>query len=603
MVAWNLLLSLLPNQHQTTTGSHKPAWRIVIPEDWGRNIPGQEYWQQVLFYAETVVSMASSDTDKLPEIIKNLDNLPKPSFDKVLELFSSENISGLPENQRLLIWNSLTKYISKHKRYPNAKWALPPEIISKIEGINLKLAPANPLNLYRRLFDERDFDLYEESENWEEQRLTLEKRRKLAINEILKHGGITAVFEFAENVQASLLVGSVLGIDGNSEIDEILLPKYLEGESLKLIQFTAGYVWNSQRTRGWSWVDGLDSSKWSKTQASQFLRCLPFAMETWDRVGSWLGSAEKEYWSKVNVNPYESNANLEFAINKLLNYERPNAAIDCLSKIHYDKKLLDQKLTVRALLNAISSKEPSNAMDTHNIIEIIKDLQDDPETNPDDLFQIEWAYLPLLDHYQGASPKLLESRLASDPAFFCEAIRFVYRSKKENKSKIDTTENEKAIATNAWRLLHEWKTPPGTQPEGPFSAEIFKEWLGKVKDFCAESGHLEVALTHVGHVLFYCPPDSQGLWINQAAAEALNSKDAEDMRNGFNSEIFNSRGVHWIDPTGKPEQELAEQYRQKANEIENAGYQRFAATLRILAEEYDRDAERIINEHKEDGEL
>ena len=30
---------------------------------------------------------------------------------------------------------------------------------------------------------------------------------------------------------------------------------------------------------------------------------------------------------------------------------------------------------------------------------------------------------------------------------------------------------------------------------------------------------------------------------------------------------------HWVDPTGKPEQELAEQYRQKAEDIENAGYQ------------------------------
>ena len=437
-VAWNLLLSLLPNQNQTTTGSHKPAWRIVISDDWGKNIPGQEYWEQVLFYAETVVLMASNDNDKLPEIIKNLDNLPKPSFDKVLEIFSSENISGLPENQRLIIWNNLTKYISKHKRYPNAKWALHPEVISKIEDINLKLAPANPLNLYRRLFDERDFDLYEESENWEEQRFNLEKQRKLAINEILKYGDLSSIFEFVENVQTPSLVGLLLGTDGNTETDEILFPKYLEVESQKLSQFIGGYIWSSQRTRGWFWVDGLDRSKWTKTQISLFLRCLPFTNETWERVSTWLGSAEKEYWSKVIVNPYESNAGLEFATQKLIDYERPNAAIDCLNKIHYDKKPLNQNLAARALLDARFSKEPSYTIDVHNVVEIIKDLQDDANTNPDDLFQIEWAYLPLLDRSRGASPKLLESRLASDPSFFCEVIRFVYRSKKANKSKTDT---------------------------------------------------------------------------------------------------------------------------------------------------------------------
>lgn len=70
------------------------------------------------------------------------------------------------------------------------------------------------------------------------------------------------------------------------------------------------------------------------------------------------------------------------------------------------------------------------------------------------------------------------------------------------------------------------------------------------------------------------------------------------MRNGFRTGTYNSRGVHWVDPTGKPERELAEQFRNKAEEIENAGFQRFAVTLRGLADDYDREAERIINDHK-----
>ena len=69
------------------------------------------------------------------------------------------------------------------------------------------------------------------------------------------------------------------------------------------------------------------------------------------------------------------------------------------------------------------------------------------------------------------------------------------------------------------------------------------------------------------------------------------------MRNGFRTGTYNSRGVHWVDPTGKPEKELAEQFRSKAEEVENAGFQRFAATLRDLAEGYDREAQQIINEH------
>ena len=263
----------------------------------------------------------------------------------------------------------------------------------------------------------------------------------------------------------------------------------------------------------------------------------------------------------------------------------------------HDKHPLDKSLCVNALLSAVSSTKASFAMDTYHIVEIIKILQNDPSTDPDDLFRVEWAYLPLLDQQSGTSPKLLENRLASDPAFFCEVIRLIYRSQNEDKSAKEFSEQDKVIATNAWRLLHEWQAPPGTQTDGPFSREQFLRWLEKTREICAKSGHLDVAHLHIGQVLYYSPPDYQGLWIDQVVAEALNGKDAEKMRNGFQTEAFNSRGFHYVDPTGKLERELAEKYRQRAEEIENAGYQRFAVTLRSLSESYDLEADRVIIEY------
>lgn len=164
----------------------------------------------------------------------------------------------------------------------------------------------------------------------------------------------------------------------------------------------------------------------------------------------------------------------------------------------------------------------------------------------------------------------------------------------------EPTEESKAIATNAWRLLHEWKTPPGIQEDGTLSAEHFNEWLKTVKKLCIESGHLEVALNNLGKVLIYAPSDPGGLWIHRAVATALNDRDAEDMRNGYRTGIYNSRGAYWVDPTGKPEMDLAKQFRSKAEDVENAGFQRFAVTLRSLADVYEKEAERVIAEHKQE---
>ena len=154
---------------------------------------------------------------------------------------------------------------------------------------------------------------------------------------------------------------------------------------------------------------------------------------------------------------------------------------------------------------------------------------------------MEGAHLPLLDHHRGAAPLFLERKLANDPEFFYEVIRLIYRSKKEEQPSKEPTEESQAIATNAWRLLHEWKTPPGTQKDGTFSEERFTEWFQRVKLVCTESGHLEVALITIGEVLIHAAADPDGLWIHRTVAAALNDRTADELRDGFSTGTFNSR--------------------------------------------------------------
>jgi len=598
-IAWNLIIQLLPGQHQTSSGSHKPSWCKTIPDDWEKGVTHQEYRQQASFYAELAVAAAGQDTARLFALVDHLDNLPKPAFGQLLQVLTSKPISELPEEQRLSIWDHLTKFTSKHRRYSDAKWALPDELITRIEQVAEKLVPTKPFNLYQHLFTDRDFYLYEEKGDWEQQRKKLDTRRETAISEIFQQEGAEGVIRFSESVSSPNQVGYALGVIGDSVIERTLLPHFIEILDNKRKALVSGFIWRRYHLKGWEWCDDIDRSDWTPEQVGQFLACLPFTKGAWDRASEWLQVHESEYWTRTGANAYQADGDLALAIEKLVEHGRPHAAINCLDRMRHDKQPIDTNQCVRALLAALSSSEPSYAMDWYHIVELIKFLQAEPSVNQDDLFRVEWAYVPLLDRHRDAAPQLLESRLANDPEFFCEVIRLIYRSKKEYQSSKEPTEESKAIATNAWQLLHEWKTPPGTQKDGTFSEERFTEWLHRVKEVCTESGHLEVALINIGEVLIYIPPDPDGLWIRRAVAAALNDREADDMRNGFRTGTYNSRGVHWVDPTGKPERELAEQFRSKAEEVENAGFQRFAVTLRGLADGYDREAERIIGNHKD----
>ena len=332
-IAWKLIINLLPDQVSSTVGTNKPLWGKTIPEDWKEGAIPQEYWAQISFYAELAVLMAGYDTVKLGELLDLIDKLPKTSFDKLLEVLSSDTILGLPEEKKLHLWDRATKLVSRHRRFSDAEWAIDEDLLSSIDQVADRLAPLNPSSLYQRLFSNQALDLYEvyeENDNWEEQERKIEECRQEAVRRILELSGIKSVIQFAESVDLPRQVGHSLGCVANVEIDTVLFPAYIRSENRKLSSFINGYIWIRHCTNGWPWADELDKSGWDNEQISQFLSALPFTNGTWDRAAEWLGDAESEYWRKTDASLYQENSDLGFAIDKLIRYERPYAAINWL---------------------------------------------------------------------------------------------------------------------------------------------------------------------------------------------------------------------------------------------------------------------------------
>ena len=112
-----------------------------------------------------------------------------------------------------------------------------------------------------------------------------------------------------------------------------------------------------------------------------------------------------------------------------------------------------------------------------------------------------------------------------------------------------------------------------------------------------------MALQKLGEVLVHSPPDPSGLWIHHSIAEALNDKSACAMLEGYHLGVVNGRGTHFVDWTGTQEMALAEEFTQKAEDVEIEGYSRLAAELRRIAEDYSLEAEQVRARAKgmEDG--
>ncbi|WP_348549148.1 hypothetical protein AADH33_12890 [Psychrobacter sp. KFRI-CH2-11] len=315
-----------------------------------------------------------------------------------------------------------------------------------------------------------------------------------------------------------------------------------------------------------------------------------------------MSEDEKKYWTRTFTNALYIEKDIKFAVDKLLHYERPRAALRCISSGMFQGKNLDSEQSIEVLLASLNSKESINALVPYEVVKLIKYLQSEEEINQEALAKIEWAYLPWLDYKLDARPRLLEWKLGTDASFFCQIIQLIYKSNKATEEKPNTDsvdENKRQLATNAWQLLHNWNTVPGTDMEGHFDSGLFQEWFEEVKKICIDSGHYRVAMQQIGGVLINTLEDSDGLWIDMTVAATLNDKDAKELRRGYSMGLYNSRGAHLVDPTGQPEKKLAIEYDNKAEAIENAGYHRFAVTLRELANGYKREAEGVISDYKD----
>lgn len=592
-IIWKVLVKLLPNQHQTSSGSRKPNWRDYVPENWKTEINGKEYWEQINAYSDLAVDMAKKYSDCRKELISNLQNIPHKSFNIFMQYLNSDEIISLPEEVKLPIWESLRSLSNKHRRFSDAKWAFKSEKISQIEDVAKKLESKDPRFAYRYLFTDSGFGLYEENDNWSQQEKEIEQRRQNALEKIITQFGASAPLELINEIDNTARLGWSLGVVANVGIDNIILPAYLDKEEDRNTKFTYNYVSSRFHKMGMEWVNSYRDENWKLEQLLKFLSYLPFSMSIWSIIEEWLKDKESNYWTQVNVRPFQTEKNAYYAVDKLLNVNRPIAAIDCLSSYYFNFKEVDKKRIVKALRSAINTKENPDQMFSHNVIEFIKLLQNEAEEYKEDLFYIEWAYLPFLDRYNQAEPITLEKKLSSEPEFFCEIIQVLYRSTNEDYKPNLAPEKIELIAKHAWKLLNDWKRPPGILDDGSFSEDILTLWIERIKIICKETGHLDVALQKVGEVLFYAPEDPEGLWIHKGVANVLSSFDNKEVRNGYYLEARNSRGVHTIDPSGKPEEDIAKDWYNKAITVENEGFINFATELKNIAKSYKMEAEQV----------
>lgn len=71
------------------------------------------------------------------------------------------------------------------------------------------------------------------------------------------------------------------------------------------------------------------------------------------------------------------------------------------------------------------------------------------------------------------------------------------------------------MVSNAWKLLHYWRSPPRVLDDGNCTIGIFTTLFDEVTNICENSGSLAIALQKVGAILYHFPEESESIYLDK----------------------------------------------------------------------------------------
>lgn len=596
-VAWQLMKSLLPTFHGTGRFTNRPRWRDWVSDE-PRKITNGEVWRTHEEVLRRLLDDAGRDGTLWSELIECLGQLGQRDHDAAVGRLAELDPSGFSQFDRTVIWDAIRSLVATHRKFREADWALPEDRVRKLDDLAGRWIPDDLRERHAWLFAGRP-DLPDEDATrelgYQELERRLMERRSAAVGEILRASGLQGVRDFASAVEESWDVGVALSaLSESDEHERDVLENDLSGQHGKLDLFARGFVGWKCQVGGLEWVEAKlagVAAHWPGGRQVALLSPLAPEPGVWRVVTSLGADAVKEYWATLNIYRVREE-DRDQAVEALIANGEAVAAVDLVG-LASRQTALNLDLATRAL-TAVLDQEPGRVRPSadfaHNVGELLSRLAES-EVSEDILGRLEWNFLPIVDRFD-RHPRALTGFLARNPDFFVEIVTLSFSGNGEEPPELD--ELQTLQAQNAFTLLSEWRTVPGSDQQGVIDPAKLKAWIDRARSELAERKRAEVGDTLIGEMLGRgSPEDPDGSWPATPIRDVIEALESEELERGIGTGIFNDRGVWTKDPTegGSQERAIAEKYEGLASAVSD-GWPRTAAMLRRMARGYRRDAAR-----------
>ena len=592
-VAWTLMRQLLPEFYGVGTLTAKPRWREWVPET--NVVARREVFTVTKELLHRMLDDVALNGMRWEDLIGALASLPPEQHEAVVSRLGTIDPAQLQPADQAVIWNALRKLLSHHRSFPDAEWALPRQRLAPLAEVFERLTPSEAVAIYGWLFSDNP-DLAEGGkQDWTEQEKSVAAARLHAVQAVHASSGLPGVLALLERIEGPFWLGITLGTSALVEPDEdMILEQNLVANARANAEFGRGFVVGRYQTCGFGWAEAKmngPAKNWSARQRGDFLARLPSERATWDLMGRMDPETQHEYWPAMRPWGLKPD-DVEDAVRKLLEHERPYDAVEVLSMKVGLKRDIPRTLIVEALELAMQT-DPKMAMHSQslsfNVGRLLDALEPSDEVDANRIAKLEWAYLPLLRLQR--SPRLLHQELGRNPSFFSEIIALVFRA--EGAESLEVSKEQEAQARHGHDLLKSWHTVPGTSNTGVINVKELSEWACRARELTQANGRGRIGDQTIGEVLSGSPAGTDGVWPAEPVRDIIENVASPDLELGFQIGCYNGRGVITknLEEGGEQERQLTKRYEKYAETVRNC-WPRSAAMLRRIADTYRTEARR-----------
>jgi hypothetical protein len=595
----------MPRRHDVGDPTDAPRWRDWASGDDG--VTNGEFWDFVHEAFDRTLAWVQDNAERLAALVEALPDVEPARIDGLIAALELSIVSTWTDDQVENLRRSLRRHLHRARTIEGYKPHLSHDQMNRLEAVYYRLEPLDPVRRWVWLFSQHPDLLSVTGSDWNVEEHARDQERTRVVSDFLTRGALDDLLLLADHAQEPGTVGYYLG-RSNLPDDAVtgLLETCFASGTEKRRQCGRSMVWGRFQRDGWSWVNRLFSEGphvWSPEWNAEFALGLRFETPVWDWVENWGSEAVAAYWRTVRAGWGPGmDCDAPRAIQTLLNHERPFAALHIawLCTGHTKESVAPGLLfTVLQAVSAVAHGKMTTAEEAvfddalgEKIAQLLETIEAAKLVDLMELAQIEWTWLPVLEHTR-RGPAVFHRLLAHEPGLFAQLVGLIYRSHNPVKENDDSAPDEltRRRATQAARLLLEWRDIPGRWDNGPLDSSELRRWVQSVREQLRSTGHLQTGDRQIGELLARVPPGTDGSWPHEAVRELIEECQSQDLDDGLFLGVRNGReaGFRSIDAGGEPERELSRQYCASANATA-AAYPRTSKVLQELHESYEQDA-------------